>query len=681
MNNWTTATGIALCWLAADWLAPAHAQQTLTYADLVRRLTDLEALAMLPAPGERCAQASSYDRSSHYDEPTGRYVNWGANSDGNGVLRKEGKLTVMAEMEGPGVIWRIWSARADRGHVRIYLDGAEQPAVDLPFEDYFDGRHEPFHYPALSYEAAKGKNLYFPIPYQKSCKVVADPGWGDYYHFNYTTLPKGTKLPTFSTRLSAGAGESLQQVNDYLLHRLGTDPAGSRPGQQVTATQVTAPPGTTVPIASLEGPRAITALRATLDFTNREDQVAALRKLALQITWDGAPDAAVWCPLGDFFGTAPGENLFQALPAGMTTNGYYALWYMPFARKACLELINEDERPREVKIEITHAPVSRPLEQLARFHAKWHRDVFPVSKDRRPDWTLLRTQGAGRFCGAMLHVWNPRGGWWGEGDEKFFVDGEKFPSTFGTGSEDYFGYAWGTFAYFARPFHAQTLVNRRNGVGHLSNVRWQVAENVPFDQSFEGCIEKFDYASPDLRYAATVWWYLSPNGTDPHGRWPVTERVGYDVVPRTVVAGQKIIGLYHGALDHQDMRQNKNGKWLNDDALLWRDTRPGDRLTIAVPVAVAGQYRVKAAFSKARDYAIVQLYLDDQKLGRPVDLYNPTLVPTEPPLDLGVHHLSAGEHRFQIEIVGANEKAGHDYWVGFDEVVLELAKPKDALPL
>ena len=55
---------------------------------------------------------------------------------------------------------------------------------------------------------------------------------------------------------------------------------------------------------------------------------------------------------------------------------------------------------------------------------------------------MLRTQGRGRFCGVMLHVWNPRGGWWGEGDEKFFVDGEKFPSTFGTGSEDYFGYAW-----------------------------------------------------------------------------------------------------------------------------------------------------------------------------------------------------------------------------------------------
>ena len=67
---------------------------------------------------------------------------------------------------------------------------------------------------------------------------------------------------------------------------------------------------------------------------------------------------------------------------------------------------------------------------------------------------MLQTEGRGRFCGVMLHVWNPRGGWWGEGDEKFFVDGEKFPSTFGTGSEDYFGYAWCDPHLFQRAYHA-----------------------------------------------------------------------------------------------------------------------------------------------------------------------------------------------------------------------------------
>ena len=92
-----------------------------------------------------------------------------------------------------------------------------------------------------------------------------------------------------------------------------------------------------------------------------------------------------------------------------------------------------------------------PSSSLGRFHAKWHRDAFlPEDPERRKiDWTMLKTEGRGRFCGVMLHVWNPRGGWWGEGDEKFFVDGEKFPSTFGTGSEDYFGYAWCNPTLFA----------------------------------------------------------------------------------------------------------------------------------------------------------------------------------------------------------------------------------------
>ena len=90
----------------------------------------------------------------------------------------------------------------------------------------------------------------------------------------------------------------------------------------------------------------------------------------------------------------------------------------------------------------------------------------------------------------MLHVWNPRGGWWGEGDEKFFVDGEKFPSTIGTGSEDYFGYAWCCPQLFQNAYHNQTH-NDGNNSGHVSVNRWHIADNMPFQKSFEGCIEKY----------------------------------------------------------------------------------------------------------------------------------------------------------------------------------------------
>src|SRR5512143_818792 len=81
------------------------AEETLTYVDLVNRLTDLEHLATVPAPGEQCAQWSSYDRKSLYDSASGKYVGWDANGDNDGIIRKEDGKLVLAEMEGPGCIW------------------------------------------------------------------------------------------------------------------------------------------------------------------------------------------------------------------------------------------------------------------------------------------------------------------------------------------------------------------------------------------------------------------------------------------------------------------------------------------------------------------------------------------------------------------------------------------------
>jgi hypothetical protein len=526
---WTTAT-------------PVCAEKSLGYAELVARMTDLSYLAVLPEPGERCGQCSSYDRRSKYDKESGSYVNWKANGDGGGFIRREGNQIVMAEMKGPGCIWRIWSACARKGRVRIYLDGQEQAAVDLPFADCFTGQTAPFNYPMLSYNCGfrlekrkcfNGQNLYMPIPYQKSCKIVADKGWGSYYHFTFGTFPEGTKVPTFSTALAEKHenAAALQKVNDFFRDRLGNDPAGQREGQLALYKTVTAEPGKSVRVASLAGPQAITAVKVKMSLADRKDQMAALRKLVLQITWDGQQKPAVWCPLGDFFGTAPGENLYKSFTTGMGKDGYYAYWYMPFGKSAVVELVNEDKVARTADFEIVCAPLGRPFEGLGHLHVKWHRDTFKLSEDRFPDWVMLRTQGRGRFCGTMLHVWNPRGGWWGEGDEKFFIDSEKFPSTFGTGSEDYFGYAWCRPELFERPYHCQTMTERNQG--HQSVLRWHVADNVPFTTSFEGCLEKYDPSGPDLKYANTVVWYLSPDGVDLYGRVPAPERDGYYKGPST----------------------------------------------------------------------------------------------------------------------------------------------------
>ncbi|MEN6332688.1 MAG: DUF2961 domain-containing protein, partial [Phycisphaerales bacterium] len=163
------------CILAMSLSATAQAAEPLklTYIDLVNRLTDLEYPATLPLPGEKCLQWSSWDRASKYDEASGQYVKWDANGDGDGFIRKEGDELVFAEIEGPAVIWRTWSALAKEGHVKIYLDGQPEPAVDLPFIGYFNRENTPFVFPALVHEAARGQNCYVPIPFQKSCKITA----------------------------------------------------------------------------------------------------------------------------------------------------------------------------------------------------------------------------------------------------------------------------------------------------------------------------------------------------------------------------------------------------------------------------------------------------------------------------------------------------------------------------
>jgi hypothetical protein len=654
----------------------APANSVLTYVDLVHRLTDLEHLATLPAAGEKTAQFSSYDRASRYDEATGKYIHWDANGDNNGVIRREDGKFVLAEMDGPGCIWRIWSAAPKAGHVRIYLDGDANPAVDLPFTEYFSGKQAPFTRPAIVHTVAQGCNNYTPIPFQKSCKIVADENWGAYYHFGYTTFPQDTKVPTFKRELSPEENSALDEADKALGHcgprefpdaHAFTSVGGLLSGRGSSGTEPS-------------GSGAINCIRVKFDPPLTPADRELLREITIQIQWDGARAPSVWAPLGDFFGTAPGANVYHSLPCGYTEDGwFYANWFMPFTNGAKIHFVNEGSNPHQLKYEISSEEIKGDLTRYARFHAKWHRDVFlPTEPERRIDWPLLKTTGAGRFVGVMLHVWNPRGGWWGEGDEKFFVDGEKFPSTFGTGSEDYFGYAWGSPALFQNAFHNQTH-NDGNNNGHLSVNRWHISDQVPFQKAFEGDIEKYFSNDRPTRFASTVFWYLAPGGNDPYAPVPVEERTNYYAqtgakkIPG-VTEGErlKILSQTGGHPQEQDMTA-WGETWSNEAQLWWTGAKPGDKLELALPVAKAGKYQLLAQLTKAVDYGIVQLSLDGEKLGQPVDLFHDGVVASGE-LDFGTHALSVGEHKLAVEITGANSKAVKSFMFGLDYVKLTELK-------
>ena len=104
----------------------------------------------------------------------------------------------------------IWSGTPVDGHLRIFLDGSNTPAVDLAFQDYFNRTQAPFIYPSLVYDACKGLNSYVPIPYNVSCKVVLYGNRNTYYQFNYSTFAPGVTVPAFMKTDCGRTGRAFQ---------------------------------------------------------------------------------------------------------------------------------------------------------------------------------------------------------------------------------------------------------------------------------------------------------------------------------------------------------------------------------------------------------------------------------------------------------------------------------------
>lgn len=692
---------------AAEW----------NYVDLVGRLYDLKRLAVPPAAGEKTGSATSGDRASRYDAEHDRYVDWYANNDGSGFVRREGENIVAAELEGPGVIWRIWSAQPESGLIRFYIDGATEPAMELPFNKLFNPSTGPFPFRELVREQARGMNCFVPIPYRKSCKVVLCKGWGNYYQFTYSTFPAGTKVPSFRGSFDEAEKAALAAANRAWAQRYLPTPGPE--GDRIEKT-ITVPPGQTVEVAKFSSARAICGIVCSVKETEAANMERALREMTLSIAWDGEDSPSVWSPLGDFFGSAPGYNPYRSLASGMTRDGMYASWFMPF-EKAVLRLGNDGDKPRTVKLGVIHEPLGRPAASLLRFHAKWHRDhwgrggVGRYAKDRWPDWPILKTSGgAGRFCGVHLHIWNPLhcwdkdlisryrrnvselcpvpdwfqknvmpDYWWGEGDEKFFVDGEKHPSTYGTGSEDYFGYAWGTPKFFDSATQCQTR-NYAN-TGHLSIMRTHFADDVPFQGAFEACIEKYHGANWPLLYAATAYWYQAPGAADEYAAVPVTERVDYYTLPEILPPQPRVFapGFFEceelKVLSHtpeifvgpQDMSPWGADRWSGGAHLVVKSPKIGDFVELEVPAPDDKPRRLVVTATGAPDFGILSFTVNGEAIATTLDCYTPEVSPPQP-AKLGLFPSRNGVFVVRVQVTGTNPKtSGPRTFFGIDAIGFE----------
>lgn len=670
----------------------------LSYEQICYMITDLEALSHLPQEGLKTGLLSSYDRNSRYHPQTDSYVLWQANKDFYDFenARMENGYYVLGELEGPGVIWRTWSANPQRGRLKIYIDDKELPSIYLPFKRFFDQSTDAFSYPELVYVTAKGHNLYVPISFNKRIRILAEPGWGSYYQFTYTLFPKGTKVEPFEMLMSPTEKQALDSVNNMLARR--GEPPYTDERTEFTGRAFKLMPDSTYTIR-LDGPQAIKALLVQPILQPSDTLERALRAISLSVRWDDEEHISVWAPLGDFFGTAPGINPYQTLPMGMKGNTFYSYWYMPFAGSAEISFHNDDKVPYRLVVQLQHERLQDKPGEYNYFHALWRNKEYPMREDRWPDWQLMSAQGTGRYVGTMLSVWNPRGGpcpyfahpgsiWWGMGDDKIFVDGESFPSIFGTGTDDYFGYAQADTGLFDAGYHAQTMT--RNHF-QASAVRFHISDNIPFQNNIEACIGKYYPKFWPTQYVSLSYFYLNHSGKDQVGVTPFADRYGFEEAFNLDIDSLQNIKK-PGVIEAEDFNivENSggetrvyNGTWINifglsqDKFLNWYSKPDFDNeLRVRVSLPKTGYYNLIANLIRWHKFGIIQFYIDGVKIGAPVDQYTPFENRGKVfSINLGTRKLDAGQHTVSLRFIGHNpEMFGQVPEMAIDYIDFEMIK-------
>jgi hypothetical protein len=211
---------------------------------------------------------------------------------------------------------------------------------------------------------------------------------------------------------------------------------------------------------------------------------------------------------------------------------------MPYRKSGHLGLKNVGTTPVFVKVTAQSGPWTWDENSLL-FHANW-RCERGIKTRPMQDWNYIEIKGRGVYVGDTLTVFNRvkpvaevrDGSWYGEGDERIYVDGEKFPSHLGTGTEDYYGYAWGMPGYFSSPFISAP---RRDGdcgksnwdmaalnwAGYTTNSRVRLLDGIPFKNNLKFDMEIWHCGDHKVDYAAATFWYARPGAT--HNRPPVVE--------------------------------------------------------------------------------------------------------------------------------------------------------------
>lgn len=640
---------------------------------LIPQMTDLGLLTKVPEPFYTTHQASSYDRASKNPEE-----GWFANGDAGKFIRVEGtegrKEKVMADLRGPGAVVRIWSANP-AGVVRFYFDGEKEPRLMGKLADLLGGKLAPFEDP-FAYTASMGWNIYFPFPYAKSLKITVDDSDNDgsknlYYHVGYRLYGGGTSVESF-TMARAEAARSALTYAAFALQ----NPSLIRTPAVVTQEAVsTIKAGEKKLLIDRAGPEAIYVFSAKVQ---QDEKVLGggwshprqihnlLRSLILEMDFDG--EHCVEVPLGDFFGAAPGINPYGSLPMQVSADGNMTCRFvMPYSKSAKVSVRNVGETDTRLQLTAQYGPYKFDRNSML-FRCQWTAER--ASTRPMHDMNFVTASGTGTFVGCAMHVANPVPDWWGEGDEKVYIDGETFPSTFGTGTEDYYGYAWCCPTPFVRPYHNQPRCDGPANRGHTSVNRWQILDAMPYRKSIRFDIEMWHWAETVATFARTAYWYGKPGST---AAKPVDVTL---LLPPEIERPKPV----EGALEGENFRivSKSGGEWekqggfwqlSNELQLWWRNGKPGDKLVLEFEAPSSGTFEVLGNFCHARDYGIQKLTINGQSAGTH-DFYQANIEWKK--LSLGKFEIKKGTNTLEVEIVGTNDKANpKSYMFGLDYLLLQ----------
>lgn len=634
----------------------ANPPAPVTVGTLLRQESEVSTLPLLRNWVSRLQ--SSYDRT-------------GGNADFGNFTTQNGKVATLLDADGPGAVVRLWTANP-QGELKVYIDNAPRPVIDVPFAKLFDGSVPPFTAP-LSGTSSGGFYSYLPLPYAHHCRITVDNPGPLYYHVNYLTYPGHTPVTSFALPLSAE-----DQAAEARVASAWTTPVWPAPGLSRTQTIAA---GQTKTLEQDHGPGVVEVVQVTAPAIDD----ASLRRLVLRAYFDAHRTPDIVAPLSDFFGNAYRRGSdFSSLLLRHQGDIFAARFPMPFRRSARFSLQNGNSAP--VTLTWAEAVSSQPFprNRVGYFHAQWRQEVTQRAVPHL--WVSVRGRH-GHLIGIVQTMDGPHGLTFLEGDDQVRVDDEQWlPSQVhttvigpwnGTGTEDFFDSGW----YFQGGINALPMngVRVRDDAGRIDAYRWLLNDAPVFQSSLDAQIEHGGANdAPGVYYSSVAYWYDNGSVT-PWSGMPGAQQIRLPAspIPRFAITGaiegEAMVSKAQataGSVQVQEMG-GFPGQWSHDQQLWWVGGKLGDTLTLSVTPPAAGTYDVIGYFTKAADYGRFSFTLAGQPLPVPLDAFHNGVIPTGPLL-LGRVHLPAGMSAFVVTITGKNA-ASQNMLFGLDALLLRPA--------